>query len=54
MATRPQWVNRELFPFDSHFVEVEGARVHYIDEGQDRCLSGSTAIRPGRFCTGTS
>ncbi len=34
MATRPAWVNQELFPFESHFVEVDGARIHYIDEGQ--------------------
>ncbi len=24
MATRPAWVNRELFPFDLHYVEVGG------------------------------
>ena len=31
---RPAWVNDELFPFESHFAEVEGASVHYIDEGE--------------------
>src|SRR6266536_2619844 len=30
---RPAWVDPELFPFESHFLEVEGCRVHYIDEG---------------------
>jgi haloalkane dehalogenase len=34
VATRPAWVNNELFPFESHFVDVAGAQVHYIDEGQ--------------------
>ncbi|HSE08824.1 MAG TPA: alpha/beta fold hydrolase [Nocardioidaceae bacterium] len=34
MATRPAWVNDELFPFESHFVDVRGAHVHYIDEGE--------------------
>jgi haloalkane dehalogenase len=33
MVTRPAWVNDELFPFQSHFLEVHGANVHYIDEG---------------------
>jgi pimeloyl-ACP methyl ester carboxylesterase len=33
-------VNQELFPFDSHFVEVDGARVHYIDEGQGPVFLG--------------
>jgi haloalkane dehalogenase len=33
MVTRPAWVNDELFPFESRFLEVGGASVHYIDEG---------------------
>ena len=31
--TRPVWVSDELFPFESHFLDVGGANVHYIDEG---------------------
>lgn len=31
--TRPAWVSDELFPFESHFLDVHGATVHYIDEG---------------------
>jgi haloalkane dehalogenase len=38
MAIRPAWVDQELFPFGSHFVEVEGARVLYIDEDQGTSL----------------
>jgi haloalkane dehalogenase len=38
--TRPAWVNRELFPFESHFAEIGGARVHYIDEGQGPVFVG--------------
>ena len=34
MATRPAWVSDKLFPFQSHFLEVDGAQVHYIDEGR--------------------
>src|SRR5437667_146782 len=30
---RPAWLTSELFPFTSRFVEVDGARVHYVDEG---------------------
>ncbi len=40
MVTTPGWVNQELFPFQSHFVEVDGARVHYIDEGQGPVFLG--------------
>ena len=32
-AVRPDWFKPELFPFASRFVEVAGARVHYVDEG---------------------
>ncbi|MFN0035507.1 MAG: alpha/beta fold hydrolase, partial [Saprospiraceae bacterium] len=27
------WVNRDLFPFQSRFVEIDGHQMHYIDEG---------------------
>jgi haloalkane dehalogenase len=30
---RPSWVPQDLYPFDSHFAEVQGTRVHYVDEG---------------------
>src|SRR5262249_42237933 len=30
---RPAWIDNELFPFESRFVEIDGCRVHYIDEG---------------------
>jgi haloalkane dehalogenase len=30
---RPPWVPDELFPFESHYADVAGARVHYVDEG---------------------
>jgi haloalkane dehalogenase len=44
MATRPAWVNDELFPFESRFADVGGAQVHYIDEGAGPvflCLHGN-------------
>lgn len=27
------WVNRDLFPFASRFIEIDGHQLHYIDEG---------------------
>jgi haloalkane dehalogenase len=30
---RPVWLDEQLYPFQSHFVEIEGHRIHYIDEG---------------------
>lgn len=31
--TRPGWIDEELFPFQSRFIEIDGCRVHYVDEG---------------------
>jgi haloalkane dehalogenase len=30
---RPAWVPDDLYPFESHYADVAGSRVHYIDEG---------------------
>jgi len=30
---RPSWLPAHLFPFESRFLDVNGARVHYVDEG---------------------
>jgi len=32
-GVRPAWVDDTLFPFESRFVDVDGHRVHYVDEG---------------------
>jgi len=32
-SIRPAWVDDDLFPFESRFVDVDGNTVHYIDEG---------------------
>jgi haloalkane dehalogenase len=29
----PRWVPRGLYPFETRHAELEGARVHYVDEG---------------------
>jgi haloalkane dehalogenase len=30
---RPTWLSEELYPFESHCADIDGARVHYVDEG---------------------
>ncbi len=40
MQTRPAWVNDQLLPFESHFVDVDGTSVHYIDEGDGPVFLG--------------
>ena len=32
--TKPDWVNKEEYPFDSHFFETPVGNMHYIDEGE--------------------
>jgi haloalkane dehalogenase len=32
-SDRPSWLADELYPFQSHFAEIDGAQVHYVDEG---------------------
>jgi haloalkane dehalogenase len=33
MPARPAWIPEDLYPFESHYADVDGARVHYVDEG---------------------
>ena len=35
---RPVWLPDDVFPFESRFATIGGARVHYIDEGQGPTL----------------
>lgn len=37
-SARPSWVDDDVFPFESHFVELDGNVVHYIDEGSGPTL----------------
>ncbi|MFI1919671.1 alpha/beta fold hydrolase [Nocardia sp. NPDC020380] len=37
-SVRPDWVDDELFPFQSRFVDIDGHSVHYIDEGSGPTL----------------
>ncbi|HWV56925.1 MAG TPA: alpha/beta fold hydrolase [Longimicrobiales bacterium] len=31
---RPEWLDPALYPFEPHFVDVDGGRMHYVDEGE--------------------
>jgi haloalkane dehalogenase len=33
MTERPAWIPQDLYPFESRWADVAGARVHYVDEG---------------------
>lgn len=37
-ATRAPWLTDELFPYRSRFLELDGHRLHYVDEGQGPTL----------------
>ena len=32
-SDRPEWLTNEEWPFEQRFVEVDGQRIHYVDEG---------------------
>lgn len=32
-TTRPPWLPQDLYPLESHYADIDGARVHYVDEG---------------------
>jgi len=34
----PSWFPRELFPFQSRFLDLDGHRLHYVDEGSGPAL----------------
>ncbi len=33
---RPEWVNSELYPFESRFAQTAHGRMHYVDEGDPK------------------
>ena len=35
---RPQWLDEQLYPFQSRIVEIDGNHIHYIDEGSGPIL----------------
>jgi haloalkane dehalogenase len=35
---RPSWFDREVFPVESHWLSLDGHRLHYVDEGSGPTL----------------
>lgn len=33
MKTQPAWLSKELFPFESKWISIDGHQFHYVDEG---------------------
>lgn len=38
MKTQPAWINKELFPFESKWMNIDGSELHYIDEGKGETI----------------
>lgn len=38
VADRPAWVDHELFPFESRFIDIDGHHIHYVDVGSGPTL----------------
>lgn len=38
LSGRPDWLSDELFPYESRFLELDGCRLHYVDEGRGPIL----------------
>jgi haloalkane dehalogenase len=32
-TSEPAWLNKRLYPFTAHYLEIDGNHIHYIDEG---------------------
>ena len=35
---RPDFLDQDIFPFESRWLEIEGHRIHYVDEGKGPVL----------------
>jgi len=35
---RPDWFLEDQYPFDSHWQEIDGTQVHYLDKGEGPAL----------------
>ena len=35
---RPAWLNHELYPLKDRWLDLDGNRVHYLDEGRGPTL----------------
>jgi haloalkane dehalogenase len=37
-TSRPEWLPWSAFPFQSRFRDIDGKRIHYLDEGSGPAL----------------
>lgn len=37
-SSSPSWLDHEIYPFESHYLDVPGGKLHYIDEGEGDVL----------------
>ena len=49
---RPHWLPWSVFPFQLRFTDIDGKRIHYIDEGSGPALL-LVAPGSGRSCSAT-
>jgi haloalkane dehalogenase len=37
-STQPDWLNKQLYPFQSRWMSIDGDQLHYIDEGKGEII----------------
>ncbi len=37
-ASTPTWLNQVFYPFRPHYIEVDGGKMHYVDEGEGEVI----------------
>lgn len=37
-STQPDWLNSQLYPFQSRWISIDGDQLHYIDEGKGEII----------------
>lgn len=46
----PSWLDRRSYPFESRYIDVDGGRMHYVDQGEGEPLLRCTAPLHGPIC----
>jgi hypothetical protein len=46
--SRPVWLKHELYPFQDHWIDIDGNRVHFLDEGRGQ--AGTAVAGPCSPC----
>jgi len=34
----PEWLNRDIYPFNPHYIDLDVGRMHYVDEGEGETI----------------